>query len=225
MRSRSSSGIPSPWSTTVRRARPPSSSRLTSGSGAIGRVLQGVLDEVVEHLLEARHVDGAQQRLVRKLYPQVDPLVMEAAHDRLDDAANVGHDRIHDGSTLLEPLRVEKLADQVPQATRLADKARRSPRRRRRARIARGPTFEELGLPQHDRERRTQVVRRSGEELLLEAGRVLSGAQAVLDRGQLARLEEHGGVVGQQLEQPQIVLDEDRCTIREDRHHADAPIV
>ena len=95
----------------------------------------------------------------------------------------------------------------------------------RRSGIAQQPTLDELRLPEDHRQRRAQVVRRRRQELLLEAGRLLPAPELTRLGGERPRLQQHRGLVGQQLEQPQVVLDEDGRPLRVDGQDAHSPAV
>src|SRR5918999_4720923 len=82
---------------------------LDLGQDPAGAVLDRVLDEVVDHLLEARRVDRADHRLARDRYLQGDALVVVPAAHRLDHGAQVDRLEIHHLGALLQPLRIEQL--------------------------------------------------------------------------------------------------------------------
>ncbi len=199
--------------------------KLDLGKHPAGRVLDRVLDEVVDHLLEARRVDRADRGIRRDRHLEVDALVVIPAPHRLHHGAKIVRLQVHHLGSLLQPLRVEELGDEIAQSPGLADHPRDPRRIRRGGRIARNPPLEQLGLAEDDRQRRAQVVGGRREELLLESSRLLPRVQAARHGRVLARLQQEGGMSGHQLEEPEVVLDEDRRAVGVDRQDADAAII
>ena len=168
---------------------------------------------------------GADHRLGRGGDLEVDALVVVPPADRLDDGAQVDLLEIHHLGPLLQPLCVEQLGDEVAEPARLANHARDAGGIGRRRWVARDPPLEQLGLAEDHGERRAQVVRGRRQELLLQTCRLLPSAQVVRDGGVRAGLEQQRGVRRHQLEQPKVVLDEDRRTIGIDRQDTDPTLV
>src|SRR5687767_2453451 len=89
----------------------------------VRRVLQGILDEVVEHLLHAQAIDRAQEARVRLHDSDVEAVIAQPPQHGVQDFPQVCVTKLHDLGALFEPLRVEQLADEVAKAPRLADDA------------------------------------------------------------------------------------------------------
>jgi hypothetical protein len=86
--------------------------------------------------------------------------------------------------------------------------------------IAQQAAFDELGLSEHDGQRRAQVVRGRRQELLLQPSGVLARPKLAGMRGERPGLEQDPGLVGEELQEPEVVLDEDR---RAGRVHGEHP--
>ena len=191
----------------------------------VAAILERVLDQVLDDLLHPGPVDRGDQWLVWPGGLDGGSLRAVTLADVLHDVAQVGGRQVERGAAQLEPLRVEQLADEVAQPPRLPNDARDPGGVSWSGRIAPDAPLEQLRLAEHHGQRRPQVVRGGGQELLLQPGRLLASAQLAGVGGQRSRLEQDAGVAGQQLEQPQVVLDEDRLAVGVDAEHADASIV
>ena len=188
----------------------------------LAAVLEAVLDQVVQELLDPAAIKGAGEPLARV---DDDPLVARARalRDLTDDLSDVEGLAPDLELPFLDPRRIKEILDERGEPPGLPRDTRDPGLMGREGGIALEPQLEDLGLAEEGRERRFKVVRGGRNEVLLE----LRGLFLRLHPGRLvdecAALEDHRGLVSEQLQEGQVICREHRPMCGERLQDADPP--